>query len=81
MPFKFNPLTGTLDLVNSATGGTSNHNSLSSLQGGTDNQYYHLTSAQAASVAALGTISGSNLTISEDPPSGPADDGDIWIQV
>ena len=29
----------------------------------------------------LGTIATSNLTISEDPPSGPGNEGDIWIQV
>ena len=81
MPFKFNPLTGTLDLVNTATGGTSSHNNLSGLQGGTTNQYYHLTQAQAQAVANLGTISTSNLTISESPPSGAGNEGDLWIQV
>jgi hypothetical protein len=29
----------------------------------------------------LGTISTSNLTISTSDPSGPGDEGDIWIKV
>ena len=26
-------------------------------------------------------VAGNNIIISEDPPSGPGDEGDIWIQV
>ncbi len=55
----FNPiwLGWFLDLVqvlneSGAGGGAVNHNSTSGLQGGTTNQYYHLTAAQQAIVAA-----------------------------
>lgn len=57
---KFNPiwLKWFIDLVgviNASGGGTGivQHNSTSGLQGGTTNQYYHLTSAKEALVAAI----------------------------
>ena len=82
MPFKFNPLTGNLDLVNASGGGGGggSHNSLTGLQGGTTGQYYHLTSAQATSVANLGSISSSDITVSTSTPSGGSD-GDIWVRI
>jgi hypothetical protein len=41
-----------------------NHNLLTSMQGGTSNEYYHMTSAQATKVAALGTMSAKNIGVS-----------------
>jgi hypothetical protein len=46
MAFKFNPLTSKLDLVGGGSGDTSAHNDLTGLQGGTTNEYYHVTSAE-----------------------------------
>ena len=55
--FQFNPiwLRFFLDLVayvngNTGAGGGADHNTLTSLQGGTSNQYYHLTSAEKAAL-------------------------------
>ena len=46
----FVDLTG---ILNAAGGGSVNHNSLSGLQGGQANQYYHLTSAQSVLAIAI----------------------------
>ncbi len=83
MPFKFNPLTGCLDLINTSTGGGGggSHNSLTGLQGGTTGEYYHLTSAQYTKVQNLGTISSKNITISTDTPSGAGNTGDLWLRI
>jgi hypothetical protein len=62
-------------------GGTTDHNALSNLQGGASSQYYHVNLSQSQKVAALGTISSSNMTISTNDPSGAANDGDLWIKV
>lgn len=58
---RFNPiwLKWFIDIVqtlNTGGGTTIAHNSTTGLQGGTANEYYHLTAAQRAVVAALGTI-------------------------
>lgn len=41
---------------------TRDHNTLTNLQGGTSLQYFHLTSAEYAAVAGLGTMSTQNKT-------------------
>lgn len=53
--YVFSPLTAKLDLV--STAGDFNHNDLANIQGGTTNEYYHLTSAQHTVV---GNTSGIN---------------------
>ena len=59
---KFNPIwlkwfVDLVGIINQAGGTTVNHNDLSGIQGGAASERYHITSAQATSVAALGTIS------------------------
>lgn len=67
--------------VTGGGGGTTDHNALDNLQGGQAGQYFHVNLSQSQKVAALGTISSSNLTVSTNEPSGAANDGDIWIKV
>ena len=61
--------------------GVSVHNALSGIQGGATDDHQHLTAGELQAVQGLGTIAGSNLTISTNDPSGPADDGDIWLKI
>jgi len=52
---------------NAVSGGSTNHNDLSSLQGGTTNEYYHLTSDQNdATAGTSGTPSTSNKFVTND---------------
>lgn len=58
---RFNPiwLKWFIDLagtINDAGGSTLNHNDLSSIQGGTANQFYHATAAEYAKIGTLNTM-------------------------
>ncbi len=56
-----------------STQAVSSHNQLSGLQGGTLNEYYHLTAAQLASVgtAVQSVVAGSNITVDDTDPQNP----------
>lgn len=71
---KFNPIW--LDwfvrlTASSAAGGASDHNLLSNLQGGSANQYYHLTSALASALAVILASQSANRVLA-GPTSGAA---------
>lgn len=81
-----------VDVINASGGGGGavSHNSTSGLQGGTANQYYHLTAAEQAAVSAflasattaLLTLAGTTAVSSLRLPHGVAPtspvNGDVW---
>lgn len=58
-------------------GGVVAHNSTSGLQGGTANQYYHLSAAQATYVAAMAAITGISATITTAKLTGGGANGSM----
>lgn len=66
----FNPIwlawfLGITQVLNQAGGTAVNHNSLAGLQGGTANQYYHLTQAEHAALGSFGAL-GNNRVLYSD---------------
>jgi hypothetical protein len=73
------------DLINKAGSSIAdlqnkNHNLLTGKQGGTTNEFYHLTAAQAALVALLPNISGNAATATNVPYSGLTGAVPTWNQ-
>lgn len=56
-----------LQLTNGNIASTVSHNNLSGLQGGSANQYYHLTSAQYSSIVYRNTGAPTGITVTASP--------------
>lgn len=63
-PIWLNWFLGIVGVLNAAGGTAIDHNSLSGLQGGTANQYYHLTAAEHAALGSLGALGNNRVLYS-----------------
>ena len=64
------------DGIYSALGHTHAHNDTTSKQGGTTNEYYHLTAAELAKLTAFPN----KITVSATEPTTPST-GDLWVDI